>query len=1200
MVTNPIDLNILVSDSTLCKGDSTLLVASLVGASKLSEYSIVWSPSGTLFNVSKDSVFAIPSVETVYTLLVTDTITGCTYTDSLKIEVGGDAFSLVMSNDTSLCSVTGVNIGVTDGAGPGATYNWTPLSSLSDPTISNPLATPSSTTTYFVEVTSTNGCSKTDSVKILVTDLIDLNISITDDTIHLCNGGDTLLIANSFPNVYYTWTEILGNTNLNAGPVINDSTWRVTTAGLYVFQIDSGACSVVSDTITVEFHTNPNPIIVGDTTVCSTLTMEKYTLLGIPIGTKFSWGVTGATEVGATNLDNIDIDFSTTDAELTIEERVILPNDAGVCIGQDTMVITISPLPNATLSSEDICFGDSSFVSLNFVSGRANYAVEFNVNGVPITIIDSISTDTTIGFKPTTAGVLNYSFISITDANGCSFTPTSTASINIIAPPNIGLLPIPSLCLEDSDIDIMNHITNGVASGYTFAPSILVDGLNMFSPKNAGLGSHDISIEYIDPINGCVDSLGIEIIVKEINASFPVLEDYCYGDGVFTLDTLSGLFPLYLDPKYDIVFSAPVGLDSDGITFDPTFVGAPTYNTTIVISMTVTEVPVSGENACTAYDSTTLYVSGPPTVSFTPLADHCTNDGLLIITGGSHDGVFTGGTYSGNGVTYNTINDTYEFDPLSPLVTKGAGSPNVINYEYKVGLNCKDDSTVNIIINDTTIVTLTLDPICEGETPVYNDPVGFIGGVWSTTNVDSSKSGIYDVTYNYTNASICSSLNEVTITVNSLPAVNFDVLGDLCESSSVIDLGSSSLITVTPPPSSGKGGIFSGVGVTDPDFDVSIAGKGIHTLKYTYTDDNDCVNESKAKIIVKEELPIPDPVLNIIDNCEGSLITVTLGNYEDYNEPVITWSGAQGVVSDKISYESLTFKNGDLVKVEIKDVTCKATTPVITGTVEKEIPITIYTKPVLVALSNVVICEGTSKSITVLETTGTNVTYTWSPTIITGATIDVSDAGIYNVTASNAAFEDCSETISFEVSVVIPEVIASVSNYYVKEGGMVELTASHLNSSVSYGKYTWEKTNDLTFLGTGTSIDYISTAEDLLIESFTVVVEVIGLDNCEAIDTISISKAQSLSAPYLFSPNEDGINDLWIIENLNTYDNAEVLIYNRWGMEVRYLNGEKEEYSWDGKNRKGVALPDGVYYYIITGSRSGESVNLTGYVTIVH
>jgi gliding motility-associated-like protein len=70
----------------------------------------------------------------------------------------------------------------------------------------------------------------------------------------------------------------------------------------------------------------------------------------------------------------------------------------------------------------------------------------------------------------------------------------------------------------------------------------------------------------------------------------------------------------------------------------------------------------------------------------------------------------------------------------------------------------------------------------------------------------------------------------------------------------------------------------------------------------------------------------------------------------------------------------------------------------------------------------------------------------------------------------------------------------------------------------------------------------------------------------------------SLRIPNAFTPNGDGINDLWIINGIENYPNAIVQIFNRYGQKVFESKGYA--HAFNGKIGSAV-LPPGVYYYII-------------------
>jgi gliding motility-associated-like protein len=66
------------------------------------------------------------------------------------------------------------------------------------------------------------------------------------------------------------------------------------------------------------------------------------------------------------------------------------------------------------------------------------------------------------------------------------------------------------------------------------------------------------------------------------------------------------------------------------------------------------------------------------------------------------------------------------------------------------------------------------------------------------------------------------------------------------------------------------------------------------------------------------------------------------------------------------------------------------------------------------------------------------------------------------------------------------------------------------------------------------------------------------------------------------SPNGDGINDYLNIFNIEHYPNNTVTIINSYGETIfRARNYDNNHVVWDGRNRNGHLVPDGVYYYIV-------------------
>lgn len=71
--------------------------------------------------------------------------------------------------------------------------------------------------------------------------------------------------------------------------------------------------------------------------------------------------------------------------------------------------------------------------------------------------------------------------------------------------------------------------------------------------------------------------------------------------------------------------------------------------------------------------------------------------------------------------------------------------------------------------------------------------------------------------------------------------------------------------------------------------------------------------------------------------------------------------------------------------------------------------------------------------------------------------------------------------------------------------------------------------------------------------------------------------------PEGFSPNSDGINDVFFIRGIENYPNNSIQIFNRWGNKIFEAEGYKN--NWDGKSKLGITvggedLPVGTYFYV--------------------
>jgi gliding motility-associated-like protein len=170
--------------------------------------------------------------------------------------------------------------------------------------------------------------------------------------------------------------------------------------------------------------------------------------------------------------------------------------------------------------------------------------------------------------------------------------------------------------------------------------------------------------------------------------------------------------------------------------------------------------------------------------------------------------------------------------------------------------------------------------------------------------------------------------------------------------------------------------------------------------------------------------------------------------------------------------------------------------------------------------------------------------YIWNTTEQTPQ-ISINKPGLYWVIKSNTP---CETTDSFNVTENLLPVIKSLHDTIVcfDQVAKILLDAGHFKS------YLWKPTNETS------RIIYSNNAQNYLLQ-------VTDSNNCitSKIVTVTENCPQQLFIPNAFSPNGDGLNDVFNIVTTGV-ESYEIQIFNRWGIQVfssqNYLQG------WDGKN----------------------------------
>jgi len=114
---------------------------------------------------------------------------------------------------------------------------------------------------------------------------------------------------------------------------------------------------------------------------------------------------------------------------------------------------------------------------------------------------------------------------------------------------------------------------------------------------------------------------------------------------------------------------------------------------------------------------------------------------------------------------------------------------------------------------------------------------------------------------------------------------------------------------------------------------------------------------------------------------------------------------------------------------------------------------------------------------------------------------------------------------------------------------------------------------------------------------YTVTLTVTDINGCTDQHQTIIHITGNVSVPNVFTPNGDGINDVFAFP-YDLFKSYDVIILNRWGNEVYNRTKETETYIWNGSDHEKEQCVEGVYFYLIKGIILDNSpFEVTGYVT---
>lgn len=186
-----------------------------------------------------------------------------------------------------------------------------------------------------------------------------------------CEGDQVQLNGEVVSGATYSWTPTAGMINPNTSNPIVFPTSTTT----YTFQVDS-AGEVATDSVTIYVYPYPVFSISGDQSVCTGGTPTDLSASFIP-GATYSWSPSGLLSSPNAN----QTAFSSSVSQTT---TYVVSVDLVGCVSEDSLVVTLNPIPTVSLAAFPIpvCAGESVVLQA-IPSGTANYfQYQQNVSGV--------------------------------------------------------------------------------------------------------------------------------------------------------------------------------------------------------------------------------------------------------------------------------------------------------------------------------------------------------------------------------------------------------------------------------------------------------------------------------------------------------------------------------------------------------------------------------------------------------------------------------------------------------------------------------------------------------------------------------------------------------------------------------------------------------------------------------------------------
>jgi len=1132
----PIDLG---SDVTICQGSTITLDATVPGATYL------WTNGAGTSTIT---------VGTAGNFGVTVTQGSCTVSDAIIISVAALP-TVALGNDAILC--LGEQI-VLDATGPGLTYAWN--TGAVSPTI-----IVSSGGTYDVTLTNAANCTATDAIDIVYASpsAIDLGADVV-----LCQGENVVFDA-TLPGSSYVWSSGASTPSIT-----------VSTFGAIWVEVTQGNCSV-SDTVQVQVRPMPQASLGNDATLCAG---EDIVLDATWPGATYLWNtgaVTPTLTVALTGTYSVDVDLNG-------------------CIASDAIDINVLSATSLNLGPDrTLCAGGQ--VVLDATTPGSSYAWSTGASSATITA--------------TTSGT----YWAEVSTGLCSVSDTVVVTVNPM--PQVALGNDATLCAGE---DIVLDATWPGAT-YLWNTGAVTPTLTVALP-----GTYSVDVD----LNGCIasDAIDINLLTPDaVDLGTSIVG--CEGDAIILDATIAGASYLWntgeVTATLDVIVTGTYWVDvsqsdcvaSDTInvelnpipqidlgtdrtfcegqtstTLDATWPGA-TYDWNTGAGSPTLDVTTTGTysvdvdlNGCVATDEVQV-MFGSLSIDLGQDTTLCAGQTLQLAA------PLASGTAMWNDVTLAATYTVTQEGTYWVVFTGGSG--------------CDATDTIFVSYNDPGTVDLGPDlSLCEGQTHQLNATLAGAVLQWEDGSSDAvrtvSSSGMYSFE---ALVGQCVVGDAIAIDFSPLPSVDLGADIQICP-------GSEAVFDATTSDAS----YFWQNGSSEATLSVGTAGEVTVTVSV-----NGCSSSDEVLVSLLDG-PTPDLGADVTI-CQGASLVLEA-----------TENGSTYVWDDASTLDMRMVQSTGSYWVDVSRNGCTA---------RDTIRVTVFDPSVLELGADRTICAG---STTELDATVPGAEYVWSNGFA-APTISVGSAGTYGVTITVAG---CTAEDAVQVAVlelVAPELGPDIS---ICEGTTADLVVTDNGGSISWSTGGTGPAISVSNAGTYTvTIDSLGcSASDMVVVITRPVITEVDLGDDRSLcpgaydvleptfipgatylwstgatgpllaisgpGTYSVTASGAcISAnasivitagdcdtyvfvPDAFTPNNDGMNDVFLPSLAGQVDRYELNIFDRWGERIATITDPAE--GWDG-SYSNVASQDGVYvwtlYYRVLSPTGVKAERITGHVTLL-